>query len=824
MIKVRRCRRMHPPHWWFLFFLRLDHGSDIRMIHLLFTLQLRLVEFQSIYNMIATTSVVAAATTSTSSPNTIVREPFWHRHWSRKQPQQRRDRRGMWMKEYNHTNHTDTDLWNADDPDDVTGRPNGISAQHVEDTRHRSQHPIPPDATADTVDTNMGRRSATVAAIVTAVPNWFLRHPPHVPSFMTTGLLQQLLRRTLQYGIGVYLILELCRAIQTTMEEMNESNDLNHDDANDDDEGEEHHDHSASSSSRPSSTAAFRQYPHLIREIIQHLQQTEQRLSPMEEKKNKTSPSKRSSRSDSSTSTSSATYQSIYTLAQWLHSAGIPYYSDSHKNKSDSTDATSLSVESLLMELTHTEIALLQQCLYVLPNTNSENRHSSRERPPNFIRRNLIGLESIHGQIVDTIQNALGRNNPSKGGNSSTSNTTINNPFESLFHDVVASSPSNTERKDTKNNIGILLYGPPGCGKTNLIRTLVQSLQLPCLIITPSILLRKYVGETNLHIRTLFHMVQNKMSPCILCIDELDGLFRERQADYNEHEVNRELKTEFLQWMDGMMTTTSTENRKGPKNPMIIIGATNRPFDVDAAILRRLSHTYYVGLPNASQRRELFVQFLQPIPNTIITTPTNHPSSSHLPEIVALTAGYTPSDLRQLLQIAAISGPMKRNSSLMNDPKLSLQDVIQAMSVIGPTPLNSNYEQQMRQFRHERNPANIDRFGYTKLGNSLYMGDENNDETARNDMDPSIDRPFSLAFLDRHQMEHSDDHHPSSDRWETIFGNFYDIGTLEIDETTLDLLVQYIRQVVEQSDDNDNNSINNDSDNSNSDSNNKNGD
>lgn len=224
-----------------------------------------------------------------------------------------------------------------------------------------------------------------------------------------------------------------------------------------------------------------------------------------------------------------------------------------------------------------------------------------------------------------------------------------------------------------------------------------------------------------------------------------------------------------------------------------MIGATNRPFDVDAAIIRRLSHTYYVGLPNADQRRELFMQFLQPIPNSII--------GSHLPEIVAITAGYTPSDLRQLLQVAAVSGPLKRPSSPTS--KLSLQDVMSAMSVIGPTPLSANYEQQMRQFRSQRNPVNVDRFGNKKSGNSLYMDNDDDPDTSRND---PMDRPFSLAFMDRsNAMEHNnDDSSPTSDRWETIFGNFYDIGTLEMDEATLDLLLQCIRHVVQQIDENHN--------------------
>ena len=103
-----------------------------------------------------------------------------------------------------------------------------------------------------------------------------------------------------------------------------------------------------------------------------------------------------------------------------------------------------------------------------------------------------------------------------------------------------------------------LISGPPGCGKTMLVRSLATVSRLPCLVVTPSVLLRKYVGETNLRVRSLFSLA-SKLAPCILCIDELDGLFRER-CD-SENEVTRELKTEFLQWWDGL-TTASNHNEQ----------------------------------------------------------------------------------------------------------------------------------------------------------------------------------------------------------------------------------------------------------------------
>jgi hypothetical protein len=150
---------------------------------------------------------------------------------------------------------------------------------------------------------------------------------------------------------------------------------------------------------------------------------------------------------------------------------------------------------------------------------------------------------------------------------------------------------------------------------------------------------------------------------------------------------------------------------------------------------------------------------------------------------------------------------------------LTLTDIIQAMSVIGPTPLRTNYEQQMRQFRSQRNPMKMDRFGYTKSEqHSLYMdNDDDADQEERAGRTDFIDRRFSLAFLDRNNglQRNHDDPSPNNirERWETIFGNFYDIGTLEIDPITLDVLVQYIRQILQSSDDSHNDGKSNNDDN-----------
>jgi SpoVK/Ycf46/Vps4 family AAA+-type ATPase len=88
---------------------------------------------------------------------------------------------------------------------------------------------------------------------------------------------------------------------------------------------------------------------------------------------------------------------------------------------------------------------------------------------------------------------------------------------------------------------GILLYGVPGCGKTMLCRASAKRANIPLIHITPSILLRKWVGETNQLTKAVFTLAE-KLQPCILFVDEMDSLFRTRSSD--DAGYDRNLKTE----------------------------------------------------------------------------------------------------------------------------------------------------------------------------------------------------------------------------------------------------------------------------------------
>ena len=108
-------------------------------------------------------------------------------------------------------------------------------------------------------------------------------------------------------------------------------------------------------------------------------------------------------------------------------------------------------------------------------------------------------------------------------------------------------------------------------------------------------LLRKYVGEGEKLVRSVFSLAR-RLAPCVVFIDEIDALFGARSSsrDTGGGIAHRGVITEFMQEMDGLKTS-NTDN-------VIVIGATNRPFDLDDAVLRRLPRRLLVDLPGESER------------------------------------------------------------------------------------------------------------------------------------------------------------------------------------------------------------------------------
>ena len=151
--------------------------------------------------------------------------------------------------------------------------------------------------------------------------------------------------------------------------------------------------------------------------------------------------------------------------------------------------------------------------------------------------------------------------------------------------------------------VGVLLYGPPGCGKTLLAKAIANEAKSNFISIKGPELLNKYVGESEKAVRQLFIRARNS-SPCIIFFDELDALCPKRSMENNA--ATERVVNQLLTEMDGL------EERK----QVFIIAATNRPDIIDPAMLRpgRLDKLHYVPMPDQNDRFSILNTIIKKLP------------------------------------------------------------------------------------------------------------------------------------------------------------------------------------------------------------------
>ncbi|EIW73450.1 hypothetical protein TREMEDRAFT_59618 [Tremella mesenterica DSM 1558] len=181
---------------------------------------------------------------------------------------------------------------------------------------------------------------------------------------------------------------------------------------------------------------------------------------------------------------------------------------------------------------------------------------------------------------------------------------------------------------------GVLLYGHPGCGKTMLAKALAKESGATFINLPISSLTNKWFGESNKLVAGLFSLAR-KVQPSIIFIDEIDSLFRERSA--GDHEVTAMMKAEFMTLWDGLTTGADTR--------ILVLGATNRPNDIDPAILRRMPKRFPIRLPNFDQRVNIL---------TLMLAHTKLSSDFSIQALARRTDGLSGSDLRETCRNAAM--------------------------------------------------------------------------------------------------------------------------------------------------------------------------
>lgn len=206
---------------------------------------------------------------------------------------------------------------------------------------------------------------------------------------------------------------------------------------------------------------------------------------------------------------------------------------------------------------------------------------------------------------------------------------------------------------------GLLLFGPPGTGKTLIGRCIASQSNSTFYSISASSLTSKWVGEGEKLVRALFH-VAKKSSPSVVFIDEIDSLLMQRTE--GENEGTRRIKTEFLVQMDGV---------KGSSG-VLVIGATNRPKEIDEAARRRFVKRLYVPLPDKEGRTTIIRKLLQEEADL---------GEEDVDKIARETEGYSGSDLFNLCREAAMEPVREAGAieSLGSLRKICLGDLMKGM-------------------------------------------------------------------------------------------------------------------------------------------------
>ncbi|KAG7570575.1 P-loop containing nucleoside triphosphate hydrolase [Arabidopsis thaliana x Arabidopsis arenosa] len=229
---------------------------------------------------------------------------------------------------------------------------------------------------------------------------------------------------------------------------------------------------------------------------------------------------------------------------------------------------------------------------------------------------------------------------------------------------------------------GLLLFGPPGNGKTMLAKAVASESQATFFNVSASSLTSKWVGEAEKLVKTLFQVAISRQ-PSVIFMDEIDSIMSTRSI--SENEASRRLKSEFLIQFDGV-----TSN---PDDLVIVIGATNKPQELDDAVLRRLVKRIYVPLPDSNVRKLLFKTKLKCQPHSL--------SDGDIDKIVKETEGYSGSDLQALCEEAAMMPIRELGADILTIQAnkvrpLRYDDFRKSMAVIRPSLSKSKWEELER--------------------------------------------------------------------------------------------------------------------------------
>ncbi len=247
--------------------------------------------------------------------------------------------------------------------------------------------------------------------------------------------------------------------------------------------------------------------------------------------------------------------------------------------------------------------------------------------------------------------------------------------------------PELFSRLGVEPHSGILLYGPPGCGKTLIAKVLASESEANMFLINGPEIMNKYYGETEAKLRDMFKEAKDN-SPSIIFIDEIDAIAPKREEAYGD--VEKRVVAQLLALMDGLTD----------RGNVMVLGATNRPDSIDPALRRpgRFDREFEISVPNDDGRLEILLIHTRGMPMA---------DDIDLKDLASELHGYTGADIKSLCREAAMKSirrylpeidleSEKIPSEILQSMQIKLIDFYDAMHEVVPTAMREFYVERSK--------------------------------------------------------------------------------------------------------------------------------